>query len=49
MTELNFLWEFTSEWASEILESSKLKYTEQSSCWAVTTVSQEHQSEQNGN
>ena len=35
MTELNFLWEFTSEWASEILESSKLKYTEQSSHWAV--------------
>lgn len=35
MTELNFLWEFTSEWASEILGSSKLKYTEQSSHWAV--------------
>lgn len=35
MTELNFPWEFTSEWASQICESSKLKYTEQNSHWGV--------------
>lgn len=35
MTELNFPWEFTSEWAAEKLESWKLKYTEQSNHWAV--------------